>query len=210
MPAGRSSRDRVSTVAQPQRVSQPERGRCLRADTPHLEETWRAPALQERRRRIDQALFAVVMEACLHGVSTRKVDDLVRGLSVCADLDAELAAFRDRSLVEQAFPWCSSTPSLAQAEVDSVDRSAVTAERGDEAPPRRRLGTPPACGGLLHPDALLGPTGAVLVEDHDERQVPERRYRSEGSMALLNRADEEEVAQPALIASWSPHRRPAR
>src|SRR3982750_1825160 len=36
------------------------------------------PSLLERRRRIDQALFAVVMEAYLHGVSTRKVDDLVR------------------------------------------------------------------------------------------------------------------------------------
>jgi transposase-like protein len=35
------------------------------------------PSLLERRRRIDQALFAVVMEAYLHGVSTRKVDDLV-------------------------------------------------------------------------------------------------------------------------------------
>ena len=36
------------------------------------------PSLLERRRRVDQALFAVVMEAYLHGVSTRKVDDLVR------------------------------------------------------------------------------------------------------------------------------------
>ena len=34
------------------------------------------PSLLERRRRVDQALFAVVMEAYLHGVSTRKVDDL--------------------------------------------------------------------------------------------------------------------------------------
>jgi transposase-like protein len=32
------------------------------------------PSLLERRRRVDQALFAVVMEAYLHGVSTRKVD----------------------------------------------------------------------------------------------------------------------------------------
>ena len=38
------------------------------------------PALLERRRRVDQALFAVVMEAYLHGVSTRKVDDLVKAL----------------------------------------------------------------------------------------------------------------------------------
>ena len=38
------------------------------------------PSLLERRRRVDQALFAVVMEAYLHGVSTRKVDDLVNAL----------------------------------------------------------------------------------------------------------------------------------
>src|SRR6188508_1236912 len=35
------------------------------------------PSLLERRRRVDQSLFAVIMEAYLHGVSTRKVDDLV-------------------------------------------------------------------------------------------------------------------------------------
>jgi putative transposase len=72
--------------------------------------------LLERRRRVDQALFAVVMEAYLHGVSTRKVDDLVRALGgdsgiskrevsrICADLDHEVAAFRDRSLAGQTFP----------------------------------------------------------------------------------------------------------
>src|SRR3954464_9878522 len=75
------------------------------------------PSLLERRRRIDQALFAVVREAYLHGVSTRKVDDLVRALGadtgisksevsrICADLDAGVGAFRDRSLAEQAFPY---------------------------------------------------------------------------------------------------------
>ena len=40
------------------------------------------PSLLERRRRIDRALFAVVMEAWVHGVSTRKVDDLVAALGV--------------------------------------------------------------------------------------------------------------------------------
>jgi putative transposase len=61
------------------------------------------PSLLERRRRVDQALFAVVMEAYLHGVSTRKVDDLVKALGadsgisksevsrICADLDEEVA-----------------------------------------------------------------------------------------------------------------------
>lgn len=38
------------------------------------------PSLLERRRRVDQSLFAVIMEAYLHGTSTRKVDDLVKAL----------------------------------------------------------------------------------------------------------------------------------
>ena len=38
------------------------------------------PSILERRRRIDRALFAVVIEAYVHGVSTRKVDDLVAAL----------------------------------------------------------------------------------------------------------------------------------
>ncbi len=61
------------------------------------------PCLLERRMRIDQALFAVIiMEAYLHGVSTWKVDDLVKALGadtgisksevsrICKDLDEEL------------------------------------------------------------------------------------------------------------------------
>src|SRR6476646_8032272 len=38
------------------------------------------PSILEPRRRIDQALYAVVMEAYVHGVSTRAVDDLVGAL----------------------------------------------------------------------------------------------------------------------------------
>ena len=40
------------------------------------------PALLEPRRRIDQALWVVVMEAFVTGTSTRKVDDLVQALGV--------------------------------------------------------------------------------------------------------------------------------
>ena len=57
------------------------------------------------------------MEAYLHGVSTRKVDDLVKALGIdagisksevsriCADLDVEVGAFRDRTLGETAYPY---------------------------------------------------------------------------------------------------------
>ena len=73
------------------------------------------PSLLERRRRIDRALFAVVMEAYVHGVSTRKVDDLVKALGVasgisksevsriCGALDRDLKAFRDRPLDHAQF-----------------------------------------------------------------------------------------------------------
>ena len=75
------------------------------------------PSLLEPRRRIDRALWAVVMEAYVHGVSTRKVDDLVRALGIdagisksevsriCAELDAVVAAFRERRLDHLRFPY---------------------------------------------------------------------------------------------------------
>jgi transposase-like protein len=44
------------------------------------------PSLLQPRRRAEQALLTVVQEAYVHGVSTRKVDDLVKalGLDGCA------------------------------------------------------------------------------------------------------------------------------
>ncbi len=74
------------------------------------------PSVLEPRRRIDQALYAVVMEAYVHGVSTRAVDDLVvamggSGISksevsrICAGLDEAVGAFRTRRLDHTEFPY---------------------------------------------------------------------------------------------------------
>ena len=75
------------------------------------------PALLEPRRRIDRALWAVIMEAFVHGVSTRKVDDLVGALGIdagvsksqvsriCAELDGAVAEFRERRLDHIEFPY---------------------------------------------------------------------------------------------------------
>lgn len=75
------------------------------------------PSLLEPRRRIDHAVWAVVMEAYVHGVSTRKVDDLVRALGlasgisksevsrICGELDLVVAEFRERRLDHTRFPY---------------------------------------------------------------------------------------------------------
>jgi putative transposase len=110
------------------------------------------PSLLERRRRIDQALFAVVMEAYLHGVSTRKVDDLVRALGadtgisksevsrICADLDAGVAAFRDRSLAETTFPYVFLDATYCKARVNRrVVSQAVVIATGVAADGRREV-----------------------------------------------------------------------
>jgi transposase-like protein len=61
------------------------------------------PSILEPRRRIDQALYAVVMEAYVAGVSTRSVDDLVS--RICAGLDEIVGAFRTRALDHVEFPY---------------------------------------------------------------------------------------------------------
>jgi transposase-like protein len=84
---------------------------------PKLREGSFFPALLEPRRRIDRALWAVVMEAYVHGVSTRKVDDLVQALGIeagvsksevsriCGELDGVVGAFRERPLDHTTFPY---------------------------------------------------------------------------------------------------------
>src|SRR3954466_7478982 len=75
------------------------------------------PTLLSPRRRIDQALHAVIMQAYVEGVSTRSVDDLVQALGIdtgisksevsriCAGLDEAVTAFRARTLGHTAFPY---------------------------------------------------------------------------------------------------------
>ena len=75
------------------------------------------PSILEPRRRIDQALYAVVMEAYVNGVSTRSVDDWLplwassrgspsREVSrICGGLDEIVGAFRTRRLDHIEFPY---------------------------------------------------------------------------------------------------------
>jgi transposase-like protein len=107
------------------------------------------PVLLSPRRRIDQALWAVIMEAYVHGVSTRKVDDVVAALGIdagvsrsevsriCAELDRHVAAFRERPLDHVRFPYVflDATYVKAHEGASVVSKAIVVAtgvtERGD-------------------------------------------------------------------------------
>jgi putative transposase len=73
------------------------------------------PSFLEPRRRCEQAIVAVVMEAYVNGVSTRKVDRLVEQLGIygmdkdrvsrlCRALDEHVEEFRSRRLDDIAYP----------------------------------------------------------------------------------------------------------
>jgi putative transposase len=113
------------------------------------------PSLLERRRRIDKVLHAVIMEAYVHGVSTRSVDDLVAAMGVeagvsksevsriWAGLDREIDAFRTRSLAHTTFPYvfCDATFCKVRTGAHVVSQSLVVATGVSIDGTREVLGT---------------------------------------------------------------------
>jgi putative transposase len=89
----------------------------LQLRIPKLREGSYFPSVLEPRRRIDQAMYAVVMEAYVLGVSTRSVDQLVEALGIdtgisksevsriCVGIDERVAAFRNRTLGHTGFVY---------------------------------------------------------------------------------------------------------
>jgi putative transposase len=82
---------------------------------PRVRDSSYFPSLLEPRRKAERALSAVVQEAYIHGVSTRKVDELVKALGMtgisksrvselCEELDEEVERFRSRPL-EGPYPY---------------------------------------------------------------------------------------------------------
>jgi putative transposase len=80
-------------------------------------------------------------------------------------------------------PTSRTWPPSASPSGAATDEPDITTERPSPVP---------------NPEALLRLAGAVLVEAHDEWQVSDRRYQSEGSMALLT-ATTKEVAPARLM-----------
>ena len=88
------------------------------------------------------------MEAYVHGVSTRKVDDLVKALGIdagisksevsriCAELDEDLEAFRNRPLDHVEFPYVFADATYVKARVGG--RVGVPGHRGGHRRHRQR------------------------------------------------------------------------
>jgi transposase-like protein len=97
------------------------------------------PSLLQPRRRAEHALLAVVQEAYVHGVSTRKVDDLMRALGIdgisksevsriCAELDTAVAAFRTRPLTgEHRYLWVDATYHKVRVDGRVISQATVVA-----------------------------------------------------------------------------------
>jgi len=97
------------------------------------------PSLLEPRKRAERALVAVVQEAYVQGVSTRRVDELVKSLGmtgisksqvsrICAELDEEVERFRNRPL-EGKYPyvWLDATFVKARQQGRVVSQAVVVA-----------------------------------------------------------------------------------
>jgi transposase-like protein len=97
------------------------------------------PSLLQPRRRAEHALLAVVQEAWVHGVSTRKVDDLMKALGVdgisksevsriCGELDTVVTAFRTRALTgDHRYLWVDATYHKVRVDGRVVSQATVVA-----------------------------------------------------------------------------------
>ena len=85
------------------------RAGTISLDIPKLRRGSYLPSLLEPRRRAEQALVSVICQAYVEGISTRRVDDLVRSMGIdgmsksqvsemAKNLDVKVAQFRNRPL----------------------------------------------------------------------------------------------------------------
>jgi transposase-like protein len=117
------------------------------------------PSLLEPRRRAERALLAVVQEAYVLGVSTRRVEDLVEALGIaslgrsevsriCAALDAEVETFRSRPLGDEPYPyvWLDATYVKVREAGRVVAMAALVATGVAQSGERRIIGLELAAG----------------------------------------------------------------
>jgi transposase-like protein len=119
---------------------------------PKLRKSSYYPSFLEPRRPSEKALLAVVQEAYLKGVSTRKVDALVKALGlsgidkskvsrICKGLDQAVQAFRQRQLQESyPYVWLDALYLKVRQNHRTVNLALVIAIGVDEEGERHLLG----------------------------------------------------------------------
>ena len=148
------------------------------------------PSLLEPRRRAERALLAVVSEAYVLGVSTRRVEDLVEALGIasmsrsevsriCTVLDAEVETFRNRSLADETYPylWLDATYVKVREAGRVTSMAALVATGVAQSGERRILGLELASGndegsawpGFIRGLVERGLSGVRLVISDDHR-----------------------------------------
>ncbi len=125
----------------------------IELEIPKLREGSYFPSLLEPRRRSERALVSVVTQAYVEGVSTRRVDDLVRSLGcdgisksqvsrICAELDEVVSSFLERPLDAGPYRylWLDALTQLVREEGRVVQVAVVVATAVNAAGKRELLG----------------------------------------------------------------------
>lgn len=112
----------------------------IELEIPKLREGSYFPTLLEPRRRSERALVSVVTQAYVEGVSTRRVDDIVRSLGcdgisksqvsrMCAELDEVVTSFLERPLDAGPYRylWLDALTQLVREEGRVVQVAVVVA-----------------------------------------------------------------------------------
>lgn len=106
---GERSNDRLNSRNGHRERRWDTRAGTISLDIPKLRKGTYMPSLLEPRRRGEQALVSVICQAYVEGISTRRVDDLVRSMGIdgmsksqvselAKNLDVKVAQFRNRPL----------------------------------------------------------------------------------------------------------------
>jgi len=139
------------------------------------------PGFLEPRRMAGKALMAVIQEACVHGISPRAVDDLVKALGMdgisksqvsrlCEELDERVTAFLERP-IEGDWPylWIDATYAKARQNGRIVSVAVIVAVGVNSDGRREVLGMD------------IGPSEVALHKSHRtshrREQTPHRSRR---------------------------------
>jgi len=109
----------------------------INLNIPKLRKGTFLPSIINPRKRVDESLYAVIMESYTNGCSTRKVDEIVKALGsdagisksqvsdICKNLDNTINAFKNRKLIkEYEYLYLDATYLKAQTDIGTVNSRA--------------------------------------------------------------------------------------